>query len=90
MKGTFTVRGEKFRTASTFRFVVVACRPATFEGRRWDGRVGDYVPETFAAFAPRIIRRSDSLAKAYDVRRAYGHVAGGFVAIVDTHTGEEV
>lgn len=90
MTKTFTVRGQKFRCASQRRFIVVACRPADFDGRRWDGAANTYVPETFTAFAPRIIRRSDNFSKARKEAQKYGHVAGGWVVVVDTATGEEV
>lgn len=90
MQSTFTVRGVKVRTASQRRFVVVACRPEDFLGRRWNGAENGYVPAAFTAFAPVIVRRSDSFETARAAAAKYGFVPGGFVTVVDTTTGEEV
>ncbi len=87
---TFTIRGQKVRTQSQRRYVVVACRPADFPGKRWDYINGDYVPYAFTAFKPEILKRSDSLATAVAAQHKYGHLAGGWVAVIDTVTGEEV
>ncbi len=85
---TFTIRGQKVRTQSQRRYIVVACRPDHFEGRRWTG--SEYVPYTFLAFSPEILKRSDSLATASAASRKYGFVPGGWNVVIDTVTGEEV
>lgn len=89
MTKTFITHGTKIRTATVRRYVVVVGRTATVEGRRWDYRTESYVPETYPAFRPEIVRRSDSIEVARkDARRR--SIAYGFVAVVDTVTGEEV
>ena len=94
---TFTIRGQQLRSQSNRRFIVVACRPADFEGRRWDGGArradggsGDYVPATYRAFKPEILKRSDSLETAKTAARRYGFVPGGWNVVIDTMTGEEI
>lgn len=104
MTKTFNIRGQKIRTASQCRFIAVACRPESFEGKRWDHRVertvtidgrevvqsGGYVPETFRAFGPTIVKRSDNVAVVRKAAEKYGCPAGGWVIVVDTTTGKEV
>ncbi len=87
---TFEIRGQKLRSKSNRRFLVVVCRPDDFAGRRWDGAVNDYVPETYRAFGPVTIRRSDSLETARAAGRKYGFVAGGWNVVFDTVTEEEI
>lgn len=90
MTKTFSIRGQKIRSASQRRYIVVACRPADFVGQRWDYRVEAHVPETYKAFTAHIVRRSDSLQVARAAARKVGFVAGGWIVIVDQTTGEEV
>src|SRR5262245_55650897 len=90
MSKTLTIRGQKVRSASQRRFIVVRCRPADVEGRRWDYRVQDYVPETFKAFRPEIMRRSDDAQVALRHARQLGHPTGGWTVVIDTVSGEEL
>jgi hypothetical protein len=88
MTKTFTIRGQKIRSASQRRFIVVVCRPADYEGRRWDYAKGDYVPETYKAFRPTIIRRSDDVVTARKERDKFNAGPGAWVIVVDTMSGE--
>lgn len=85
----FTIHGETIRTATQRRFVVVIGRPETVQGERWDYRTESYVPETFEARKPEIVKRSDSIEVARKHARRTS-IAHGYVAVVDTTTGEEV
>jgi hypothetical protein len=86
---TFTIRGQKLRSQSNRRYLVVACRPDDFTWQRFDNATQTYVSETLTAFGPETIRRSDSLDTAKTAARRYGFVPGGYVTVIDTVTGAE-
>lgn len=89
MTKTFTIHGMKIRSASQRRYIVVAGRHTEIAGTRWDHRHEMYVPETFKAFIE-TVKRSDNYETAKREQRKYGRVSYGFVAVIDTTTGEEV
>lgn len=68
------VRGQKLRTQTQRRYVVVRVRPAASEG---------------AAFA-RVVKRSDNLETARRVERGYCPSLGAVTVVVDLRTGQEV
>lgn len=84
MTKTFTIRGQKVRSASNRRFLVVVGRETT---------VVDRFGDTCPAFA-RVARRSDSVATAQTIARRLrdnGYRGGAlFVEVVDSTTGEVI
>lgn len=76
---TFTVRGQKVRTQSHFRYQIVSVREHSI--RTTEG--------TLVEFA-RIDGRSDSLATAKSRAQRMDRGVGVAVVVVDRTTGEEV
>ena len=89
MSSTFTVRGQKVRSQSNRRFIVVAVRPEAITNENG----------TYVAFA-RIVKRSDNVDTARTsarrwtadhraAARRYGS-ADDFAVVVDSTTGQEI
>lgn len=86
MHATLDIHGQKLRTKTNCRYVVVAYRAEDLTV--FNERTG--TNERFVAFA-RVDRRSDSLEKAIKIRNETGSVRFGVRAdVYDTTTGNVV
>lgn len=82
MTKTFNIRGQKVRSASQRRYIVVVVRPTAVTVAA--------TGETYVPFA-RVHKRSDSVETARREANRYGRPGPGCsVVVVDTATGEEV
>ena len=85
MTSTFTIDGQKIRTQSQRRYVVVIVRqPGTY--KVWVGSEGGYVDREVKGGAE-IIYRTDVYGRAVARVAKYGRAVGGRVVVVDTTTG---